>query len=890
MVKVQLIFVLFIFCAGTKYVVTEDVTDTVEDTLKFVNNAQKQLDVTQHSEIILVIGKTGIGKSTLVHYVACDYSKIISIDDGISLNYIVRDELDTDLNVSISTTESRTLIPAKIVDDEQIVWYDNPGFEDTRSQTMEIATTFLLKSVVESASKLKFVLVSDYNAFSDSRNDFDKLLIHTTQLIKNVKRFENSVSLVVTKVPSFKIRGRRYFDITDESVEHVIAQFMRDHRAVLQAKGPNEQNKIQLIDSLLKQSNDGDYERISIFWRPNDVGPFDTIHKLISGRQKIRDSILNETSYAEMHKSDFGFPLTADAQMRVASLAQRTIDKISMTLEKINDDLQVELVQRIKSVDSFHERLELIEIAKRIVESKSSDVLMLSQLTDKFKNLIQLLKLTTIEMAYFNQIEQHEHNLNIFGTLMESEKVPPNSDLKTILEDLSEFFANLQNNIQSDIKKKAQQLVNSISADLMNFDKQLQLAFQRKLQSIDGFQNKLAFVQLGKNCTRSAKEEVTLHQRTEQLKFLAHTMNETSIVGSDVTMYTNRILNAEIELKYLTSMATSEIIVPVHEWIARSSNTIDYQCSEYDWYSFLEEVFVRLSKYEIQKDVTAYNVANLEDWGKLNKTQGLVIDQHNFNQFTNQIARDSEFVSTSSKLEELNEIVNITLKSSPTYECSNGIMTIKGVFVKSSHIEITKCSSHDVKKINVFAIDTFYVNGDLNFNEIKGVEVSILTYAWNVITKATFYLNGANGKSQVPPMYSGTAGRPGHLGTNSGNFFGLANKVINGHLLTVELIGGRGGDGQDGSGSPDIRVTYSRTYNTQTYCERPAFKYLRKLMKSESGINHVEMINEEEYLKDYAFVWAAKEMKCTFRLYSNQCCGVTGSGGPGKKQSIRFML
>lgn len=179
----------------------ENVSTSIEETFEFVSKAQNKLNVKKNANIILVLGNTGCGKSTLVHYAAGDFSKIESLEPiGHQTEYKIQDGLDPDSETEvISTTVSRTLVPEMVIDEDHNIWYDCPGFGDTRNSTIEIATTFLIKSVIESAANMKIVLVVNYDSVTEShdRQDFDRLLSHATQLLKNIKLFQSSISLVV---------------------------------------------------------------------------------------------------------------------------------------------------------------------------------------------------------------------------------------------------------------------------------------------------------------------------------------------------------------------------------------------------------------------------------------------------------------------------------------------------------------------------------------------------------------------------------------------------------------------------------------------------------------------------------------------------------------------
>lgn len=308
-------FLLYFTCVRLASASNYSETNSAEQTFDFVNKVRSKLLVSPNPKIILLIGNTGVGKSTLVHYVTGNYSRIMALEpEGSSSEYRVHDGLDEGGDME-SSTVSRTLIPEMNVDEEQNVWYDCPGFGDTRNETVEIATTFLIKSVIENAKSIKIVLVVNYDSVTAThdRQDFDRSLTRVVELAQNITKFEDSISLVITKAPSYYIRGREISEMSEESVKNSTAQFAIDLREVLKQKGSNEK-KIKLIDTFLKQTLDGDYSRISVFWRPMEAGPFDKIIKMVNGRRSIRESITQHTSYTSFEANDFGFPLTAEAR------------------------------------------------------------------------------------------------------------------------------------------------------------------------------------------------------------------------------------------------------------------------------------------------------------------------------------------------------------------------------------------------------------------------------------------------------------------------------------------------------------------------------------------------------------------------------------------------
>lgn len=307
------------------------------------------------------------------------------------------------------------------------------------------------------------------------------------------------------------------------------------------------------------------------------------------------------------------------------------------------------------------------------------------------------------------------------------------------------------------------------------------------------------------------------------------------------------------------------------------------QADNSNWHKFLFEVFNFFASYEVQKDVTIYNVANLSDWVESNKPQGLQINETNFFEFTKLLPNITAPVApySLSKLNELNDIINITLKSPPQFRCQGDSMTVKGNFIKSSDLQPSACSSDSVSKLNVFALNTFFVDDDLNLNGYE--ELNIVADKWEILRSTLFNLNGLDGEEQAPPNAEGRTGESGKAGTNAGNFFGSANKIINGHLLRVSLNGGQGANGQDGTGSKNATVSFNG-HNFQL-SDDDSFKYYYDQLPS----YFKEYLHEYEYIVQYIdslpvhnTISDVELFVHMFRLHPKQCCGPTGKGGSGR--------
>lgn len=1380
------LYSLFFYTVIISVACAESSTNSIEQSLEFINNAVNRSKIVNNPNIILVIGNTGSGKSTLVHYVAGDASKLTS-NEPLNPNqndYDIHDGLDPDNGVPISSTVSRTFIPEMVIDENKNVWYDCPGFADTRNETVDIANAVLRKRIIRSAKNIKIVMVVNYESVTKghNRDDFDNLLKYTTQMLKQYSHFVESISLVVTKAPTRHIQRTGIVENSEGSVQNTTAEFLTDYYYILMEKSKFKLAQIKLVQALLKNS-DGTYPKISIFWKPDETGPFSEIKKLKRGRELIRKSILEDTKYVEMRPNDFGFPMSDQARLFIKNMKDKAVAKLESQLKNINELVQKEVKRSIQSTQDFrrmlkivhigqlkveyfgqidqfnvnnltklieelvkdiglqpppinvydlnrivteedtlsamnaldqtafvsprmlttqlidfksyfekisdffkeceqdiqsdmaieipriinnislaltnlnqqllskiqekleerkgyHNKLNLLSVGKTSINSvgnvikfehiidqyavlisnlnitsidksildrteqkgtylfelvslskmdpiipvgnwyaNSSDAIefikkcendiqndilieipqiinnisislgkidqkllaalnkklkerrnyndklnflhigvesirfvgnasKLEQRIKQFSTLIQTLNVTSIDMNEINQITQNGTYLNELVSLSKYPTVIPignwiiNSsaaidfiqksenniqndiliEIPKVINNISTSIANIDQQLLASLKEKIKdqndhsnklkflkivkklianamtleqrieqfstllrgmiitsvdvselnqisqnaiylnelvslskfttiipvrnwiadssssieylkkyefdtlsieipQIINDISTSLRNFDRQLLAAIQRKMEKTSGYEAKLSVLQSGKTSITLSGSPQTLGQRLKQFKNLITTLALTSIDRNALT----QLEQNDIYLNELVSLSNTSSVIPTQNWIAdsssaveylhkyeinkpnekpqqnvfhlrdqnstqllnklaivdqqlltvlknmnlnanqntynlydikdnylelvsntnsleqdvkeysskmqrlfgalkervrnltgyhklnylqtllssinldarplnaatlrqrieqfsflmqefhattssamdtlrqiennpsdgnlavNSSEAIDFISSEYAWYLFLDDVYNFLTSYNVQQDVSRYNVADLSNWGRMTNTQNLIITSYNFNAFKNRFNNTQNFVPTSSKLSDLNDIIDLTLKSKVEFYCDSDTVTFIGNYVKSSDIQPSKCSvnlRNQLKRIYVFVVDIFYVDSDLNLNGIENVDLIILANKWHILQSTKFHLNGLDGATQEPPTTISTSGNPGNRGTNSGNFFGMANEIKSGTLLTIELFGGRGGDGQDGTGSPDIKLEH----------------------------------------------------------------------------------
>lgn len=154
------------------------------------------INLEKATRLILLLGTTGTGKSTLAKFLTKDPSlKVVAIGRN---SYAFRDNGTIGSNIR----KSMTVVPNIFKDPKtgEII-VDSPGFSDTREPKYEIANAFFMKHVLTYPTRLKIVVTENHFSLTEGMDRFGltRLLKSLAELIPNIERLRGSISLVVTK-------------------------------------------------------------------------------------------------------------------------------------------------------------------------------------------------------------------------------------------------------------------------------------------------------------------------------------------------------------------------------------------------------------------------------------------------------------------------------------------------------------------------------------------------------------------------------------------------------------------------------------------------------------------------------------------------------------------
>ncbi|XP_055847846.1 uncharacterized protein LOC129913287 [Episyrphus balteatus] len=308
--------------------------------VNFWQEHKKELNSnTNHEEVVLVMGNTGAGKTTLVS--ALVGRKIRATRERGYPEYV-----DDEGKIGRGTS-SKTLVPEAMIDGRNNVTYiDTSGFRDNRNIEYEISSIYFQNILMNRVKKVKFVFVISYDSLKNSgnKNDFDDLLERIGEFIKNVTKFHDGIALVATKVENTYEQSDDggFFLVNDnQSVLEGIGNYLREKRETYSRKKENPEKYrmfVRLIDALLEKKNNS-YSKIAIFRQPTGQGLLTKIKSANAEINAIAKMILENLNYVEKNKDDFGFALSKNSKNTVDRIVSDMFrDTLTNRLYKLGNE------------------------------------------------------------------------------------------------------------------------------------------------------------------------------------------------------------------------------------------------------------------------------------------------------------------------------------------------------------------------------------------------------------------------------------------------------------------------------------------------------------------------------------------------------------------------
>jgi len=178
----------------------------INEMKRLINAAEKCADTIADSDIILLLGETGAGKSSLIHYLAG--SKMIQTRIN-GLNHIMPTDIKNSALKKVNTSpfansETRFIsaVPIHIEEtNEKVVICDTPGFEDTNGPEVDIANRYSIVNAVKNCKSVRIVFLVSYKSMGDRLKGLRKLANTLIEMIAELNSHMKAFSYYFTKFP-----------------------------------------------------------------------------------------------------------------------------------------------------------------------------------------------------------------------------------------------------------------------------------------------------------------------------------------------------------------------------------------------------------------------------------------------------------------------------------------------------------------------------------------------------------------------------------------------------------------------------------------------------------------------------------------------------------------
>jgi len=451
---------------------------------------------------ILILGKTGAGKSTLAYYLAKEELTAVEDKKGTLRLEPVNNKNGIIVNHSM---DSETKIPNKLIDKNGTIIWDCPGFQDTGGIAQEIANAFYIQRLFETSKQLKFILAIPDTVLEDKFDIILPIIDQFSRTFTNIEPLKNSLSLIVTKAATNKKVGHlqetlkeisQHYKLTNPKIYEILEILQKSVYPFVQPSNKGDIPNSDLLE--LINNNDTEYVDLSIYRNLANI--------VISEKSREYANKLLKVTYTNIKK--------------LVNIFKEAISDPNKCMTNIDDN------EFIKSYDI----VESLPKSSTSEKNSSFDNLPLHGSLDPFLKLDQI---KSLQKELFKNLSNNNSNStqDIFQNVLKVFAEFIDIDLKQKIQDYSYVFKQ-----QIDINKCFSQVCGNKPVDYTFMEQALQEC-KEKIGEVLKREIKLLEVEEGKINAESGEPDIEYYKKA--IDYLDPYKSEDGIKQKQAIAYKN---------------------------------------------------------------------------------------------------------------------------------------------------------------------------------------------------------------------------------------------------------------------------------------------------------------------------------------------------------------